>query len=498
MFILIRSTWILGVALASTFATTNASAQFLPAELYDVGLEAGSLAVGDMDDDGFPDLVVGKGGSPQHIRILTNSGNGTFQSFTTLGSTQFSPRDIGLADVDGNGYRDIVWSDASDLGIYVLLGSGTTIFAPVAIYPAGSSVRAIGIADFTGDGVLDVLASTNDAALFVGNGDGTFGPGWLHIPLEEPPAEFAVADFNNDGKLDFASFYTSSNAKAVVSFGAGGGVFLPEVTYPVGSNPTGIVTGDANGDGFLDLLVAAAVPPQVSVLFGNGLGSFSQGPVLLASSAPRAPRMGDFNSDGLQDIGIATSASGIVVFLGAGGGSFAPVSSFPTGGAAPSELEAEDLDSNGVPDIVTTNGSSISVLLASANACGSSVASAAVVRLGMPPNPHALVSDDAEGSVVGEMWSCYVDHSSFLPNALVDTLLMSFSPLNLPAGPRGTLLCNLVPPSVSTSVPAGQAFTFVIPLDCSLVGLGLCIQAASTSTSGTKLTNALDVQLGAF
>ena len=480
-----------------TFSATTVGAQLLPAELYDVGVGATSLAVGDMNADGLPDLVVGNPVTPQHIRILTNAGSGTFEAFTTIGN--YTPREIALADVDGNGFLDIIWSDSSDLGIYVLKGSGTTIFAPVTIYPVGSAAYALAIADATGDGMLDIIfAGANDAGLLVGNGDGTFETPWLAIPLEAPPNDIATGDFNGDNVLDFATLYTHNN-HAVVLLGTGGGNFAPEMTYPVGTDPSGVVVGDVNGDGILDLVVAHFGSHDVFVLFGDGSGSFSQGPILLAVNSPIAPRIGDFNADGLQDIAVANRfAFSVSLFAGKGGGSFEPGLSFPTGGAHAWEMQAGDLDSNGIPDFVTANASSVSVLLASSNACGLIVQSTEAVRLGAPSNPNALRPGATSGPVVGATWDPYIDHSVFVPSALVDMLIVGIAPVNLQLPGYGTLLCDLSAPNVQVFVLAGTPFLLPVPIDCTLVGIEACCQGASVSISGTTLTNALDISVGTY
>jgi hypothetical protein len=122
-----------------------------------------------------------------------------------------------------------------------------------------------------------------------------------------------------------------------------------------------------------------------------------------------------------------------------------------------------------------------------------------VSRLGTPPNPDAFKPGVTSGPVIGQVWDPFVDHSSFLPGAILDALFMTLAPVNLPVPPHGTLLC--LPPIIVgplTGSP-GTPFVFPIPNDCVLVGIPLCTQAFSLDAVGNALlTNALDITLGSF
>ena len=82
-----------------------------------------------------------------------------------------------------------------------------------------------------------------------------------------------TGDFNGDGHIDLAVANQDGNTVSVV-LGRGDGTFQPQVSYAVGSAPTGIVTGDFNDDGHIDLAVANLNDNTLSVLLGNGDGTF--------------------------------------------------------------------------------------------------------------------------------------------------------------------------------------------------------------------------------
>lgn len=118
-------------------------------------------------------------------------------------------------------------------------------------------------------------------------------------------------------------------------------------------------------------------------------------------------------------------------------------------------------------------------------------------RLGTPPNPNALLPGQTSGPVAAGIWDPVVDHGTFVPGAVVDYLLLSVAPVEVPLGIKGTLLCSapflLVIPNLSPGTP----YAIPVPNDAGLLGIGFCAQAASSSGGPQfKLTNALDCVIG--
>jgi FG-GAP-like repeat len=122
-------------------------------------------------------------------------------------------------------------------------------------YPTGYLTSGIVTGDFNNDGILDLLAMSQDGtiALFLGNGDGTF-----QTPKTDTigglPAAIVLGDFNRDGILDFATTDSFANTTSI-SLGTGDGTFQSPVAYAVGSGPYDMATADFNGDGNQDLAV---------------------------------------------------------------------------------------------------------------------------------------------------------------------------------------------------------------------------------------------------
>jgi hypothetical protein len=148
-------------------------------------------------------------------------------------------------------------------------GDGTFTAAMGSPIPLGQSLSTVVVADFNGDGKLDVAVtdlSANDVYILLGNGDGTFGNPST-IPVGKGPDAIVEADFNNDGKLDLALADSVDNTVTLL-LGNGDGTFTQASgsPYSVGKQPYQLVTADFNGDGKLDLAVANLMDGTVSIL----------------------------------------------------------------------------------------------------------------------------------------------------------------------------------------------------------------------------------------
>src|SRR5258708_9365097 len=122
------------------------------------------------------------------------------------------------------------------------------------------------------------------------------------------PVFVAVADFNGDGKADFAVANVIGNNVSVL-LGNGDGTSLPAVNYAVGSSPFALAVGDFNNDGKPDLAVANQDSNNVSVLLGNGDGTFQAAVNYQPGSLPYSIAVADFNGDGKADLVVANLGS---------------------------------------------------------------------------------------------------------------------------------------------------------------------------------------------
>ena len=147
----------------------------MPAQIFQSGGGApGSIAVADVDRDGKPDLLVANycGSDPicngvGSVGVLLGNGDGTFRTAFTYESGGNSATSVAVGDLNGDGKPDLVLTNACrtpsdcDLGVVsVLLGNGDGTFQSAVIYESGGkNAISVVVGDVNGDGKLDLIAA---------------------------------------------------------------------------------------------------------------------------------------------------------------------------------------------------------------------------------------------------------------------------------------------------------------------------------------------------
>lgn len=299
---------------------------FTPAGTYDTLSDYGQVAVGDFDGDGVLDIAVTRGfGTPFlgfYAEIDVRLGNGTgafgppiFSEFTTDGILNYAqvidlnedgtddlllsaleqlnftfmfggavsvvtpypvgiddtPRDFQIQDLNADGHEDIAFTCAGNDIVGVFLQDGTGAIGTFAEYPVSGSTFTIRVEDFDGDGILDLL-TTSDTGLEwrLGFGDGTFGPAG-GMPLTTPESRLAVGDSTSDGLAEAAVLSGSTVSILVNTTGSTGG----------------FRRGDTNVDGAVEITDAVVLLESLFVPGAPGLD---------------CPDGADTNDDGAIDV----------------------------------------------------------------------------------------------------------------------------------------------------------------------------------------------------
>jgi Bacterial Ig-like domain (group 3)/FG-GAP-like repeat len=320
----------------------NGDGTFLPAVSYGShGLQALSVAVADINEDGKPDLIVANryacaNSCPDgSVVVRLGNGDGTFQSAVAYDSGGCGTWSVAVADVDGDGKRDIVaanncsGSGGTSSTVGVLLGKGDGTFQPAVTYAAGVNAWSIAVADIDGDGKPDLMigscassdCATGTVTVLLNKGDGTFQTPVSYDSGGSQGISVAVADVNGDGKPDLliANYFSASIG---VLLGKGDGTFLPVVTYNSGGKqPNSVAVADVNGDNKPDLIVANLADGP-SVLLGNGDGTFQTARTYAPGGVnPLAIAAADLNVDGQLDLvvgeslGIGNTDGGVAVLI---------------------------------------------------------------------------------------------------------------------------------------------------------------------------------------
>ena len=270
--------------------------------------------------------------------------------------------------------------------IAVLLGNGDGSFAEPHFFLVGTRPIAPKIADLTGDGKKDIAVAnliTNTISVLKGNGDGTFQTA-IDLPSGAGPNTLAIADVNGDGKPDIISTNNTDRTVGVYFNNSTPGnlSFAAAVTYPVGLYPSGIVTRDFNGDGKIDIVVLnngdvfnPGSPTTINVLLNNGDGTFAGQPpqTVWNFNNGDALAVGDFSGTGRLDLAVANfSSNQLRILRGNGDGTFTPAETYGIGEGA-EDVKAIDLNGDGVLDLVTCNLNDNTITVLTGNGDGTFV-----------------------------------------------------------------------------------------------------------------------------
>jgi hypothetical protein len=431
---------------------TNCVNGFLPPVSYAVGT-AMAVATADVNGDGNLDLLVASAGG-NTVSLLLGHGDGTFATakcssggglcFTGLGPVALAtgnfrgrtkevdmvvansaanniqvflgngvnfgapttykvgngPTSVAVADVNGDGFPDIVVTNGTDNTLTVLLGNGQGKFTAKAPIATGATPVSVAIADFNGDSIPDLAVANsvgNSVSIFLGVGNGTFQTP-TNISAGLYPQSVAIADLNNDGKFDLAVADGSGN-NVTALLGNGNGTFQPGVQFASGAKTVFAAIADINGDGKPDLVVANAdlVPGEVTILYGNGNGTFQTGFNYPTGTNPQAIVTANFNCDTHADLAIANAGSNTIsVLLGNSSGTFTPGSTLQTDNH-PVSIVSADFNHDGVPDLAVVNSLSgdVTVFLANSNCTGFNPP--VNYSLGAGVNPVSIAAADFNG-----------------------------------------------------------------------------------------------------
>jgi hypothetical protein len=234
------------------------------------------MAVGDFNADGKLDVAVVSLDFPYYVAVASGRGDGSFNDPTNHTIADL-PYDLRAADIRGNGNIDLVValgpSPVRGNSFCVLANRGDGSFAPPQYYVAAADQhRSLELADFNGDGAPDVALLNYNAqsvTIRLNLQDGTFGT-TNHYFLGFPPSNVGVGDFNGDGMTDLI---VRGGAAVALLYGHGDGAFTvgSQMSVPSdsGLGHQTVVVGDLNGDGMPDLALANSVGNSVAVLLNQ-------------------------------------------------------------------------------------------------------------------------------------------------------------------------------------------------------------------------------------
>ena len=347
----------------------NGDGTFTQGASYSTGHRPMAIVAVDSNNDGKLDLVVANNNDKSVSSFLgTGDTSGSFVLAGTFSTGVIPPSSLAAGNLDSDGKPDLVVGSVNISAFGVLPGLGNGSFASVRMgsYPGGLPSEGVALADLDGDGKLDLIFSGQPASYYRGNGNLTFqNPLTLDISGYN---SIAIADLNGDGHNDVVlSGSLRTGSSVILSDGQGG--FLAakryaQIPFATGPSATAVAVADLHGDHKLDVITVSSVGGVVQVIRGNGDGTLQgafaydfQGTDIAVSQA-----VGDFNGDGKSDIATLDGAGRLSVLLNTDNYSFSLITPVNYGFES-GPITAADVNNDGKMDILVAGQSHISILL---------------------------------------------------------------------------------------------------------------------------------------
>jgi hypothetical protein len=350
---------------------------FLPAATYHTSnaVATGDTAIGDLNGDGRNDVAVLEEGSGSRILVYYQNSQGTLDPPQTI-TTDLIVTGMAIGDVNKDGWTDLVVSGNATTGsapfgrvaVYRQDSVAHTLGTPQELTLSSYNVGPVAIADLNNDSLPDIVAvgicqSCNGVvSIFFQGAAGTLGPevAYTSAPVANIGGEVHVADMNHDGLNDIVLQSAGLQFAVIKQVTAGTFSSSPDlytVQPVVGTSFSSFRLGDLNGDGLVDVAVADQ-SGNLNIFYQNAQGTLD-GPSIFPNHASSEVHIADLDGDGLNDLILVNDGNLVTLLYQATDHSFRPLSlTLPTQSAGGTmvhqAISVGDVTGDGLEDIVVS------------------------------------------------------------------------------------------------------------------------------------------------
>jgi|GEM_PF-1294710 len=275
----------------------SGSASYLPfGPGYD---DSRALALGDLNRDGFLDVVIANFEQPNLVHLNDGTGNFAF-STTVIGNYSDDTLDVAIGDIDADGSLDVVLANEHQTG-YIYLNDGDGGYQRNELRrPYGTGVifpvvrSSVALADFNGDGFLDIISGNRGQRNHIYMNDAATNFPTVDVELinVDDTEDVATADVDGDGDIDVIVANEGSQSFVYLNDGMGTGMAGPSPVVTMGGtaqNTVSLAMGDVDGDGDIDI-ASAAYGGQSYVVLNQ---TTTPTPPTIQSTAPTSAIVGE-------------------------------------------------------------------------------------------------------------------------------------------------------------------------------------------------------------
>jgi len=335
---------------------------------------AQSVVVADINQDGEPDIIVANS-KVNTISVLSNTTSYNYVSFSAKVDliTGVSPKSVAVGDMDGDGIPDLITANTTDNTVSVfrnlmpLGGAPVVTFAAKVDIATGAAPTAICVGDIDGDGLADLITANSTSNTYSVLRNDPTPASAVNVP---PPTVTSFAPANGAAGTAITisgNNFNTTAASNIVFFGASQAVVNTAsatqltVTVPTGATyqPLSVLNTANHLTGYANTPFNTTFASKRSI----SLTDFSTKVDFTTATTPNTVTVGDIDGDGKPDVVIANSGSNTISIYrntAASGSitasSFAPKIDLTTTGT-PQSVIITDIDGDGKPDIIVTNSS---------------------------------------------------------------------------------------------------------------------------------------------